>query len=480
MIIDLQRRLHECGRIRIGQQVPTGNGKTRPEKLTTFRLTSPDRTKIANAARLYGGTPQEWDAPAGRQWEVVTEADSLPVMVPPSDMAFTQSYELWSGGGCKRRCDGMNEALSDGPCLCDPAARECDIHTRLSVMLRDLAGLGVWRLDTQGYYAALELQGAVEVVQLAAGRGHMLPARLRLEQRMTKRPGQGTRRFAVPVLDIEVSPAQLLGGQAAAMLGDGTPGTIAIESPRPAQRAIDNSAPLTPVPESVPERPAAPIAEQAAAVKERKPRKNAAQPVPRTGLAPRTAAQAARREPPTPDEPPPDDDPGPPPAAVNDDGPEGPATAPQYNIINKAFRDAGVTEADDKRAVVAHILGGAVDTMTVSEAHTVIKAFNNAKDLVKFCGDIVGTPITDPDGEPVDADEMVTDKQKTKLAIIRDERYGTSIEGRGRWFKWIGVQIGRQISSNTDMTKAEAMVVLDLLENDSAPEDSAPPEEGEQ
>lgn len=293
MIIDLQRRLAEAGRIRIGQQVATSNGKSRPAKLTTFRLTSPDRMRVQQAAQMYGGQAAEWQAPAGPQWEVVTEADALNVIVPPSDMAFSQHYELWSGGGCQRRCDGRVESISDGLCLCDPDARECQIHTRLSVMLRDLPGLGVWRIDTSGYYAAVELQGAVEVVQLAAGRGQMLPARLRLEQRVVKRPGQGTRRFAVPVLDIEVSPAQLLGG--------GAPLTIGAGDGVPARRQLDGAAPLTPVPESVPEAPAPSVAAQAAAVNEAKPkpaRRNAAQPVPSTGLAPRTAAQAAAPEPP--------------------------------------------------------------------------------------------------------------------------------------------------------------------------------------
>lgn len=374
MIIDLQRRLAEIGRIRIGQQVPVSNGskKTRPAKLTTFRLTSPDRNRIAQAALLYGGNPSEWEAPAGNQWEVITESDTLNVIVPPSDMAFSQHYELWSGGGCQRRCDGRNESISDGPCICDPDKRECNIHTRLSVMLRDLPGLGVWRIDTSGYYAALELQGAVEIVQLAAGRGQMLPARLRLEQRMVKRPGQTTKRFAVPVLDIEVSPAQLLAGGAAAMI-DGTPGTIAIEPPR---QAIDGTAPLTPVPETVPEAPVASVAEQASAVKERKPRKGAAQPVARTGIKPRTAAQAnARREPepPPPDEPPPDEaQSAPPPQQVDV---EGPATAAQNRKMHALFRDVGLTERDDRLAVTSSILGFDVATsssLTISEASKLI------------------------------------------------------------------------------------------------------------
>lgn len=282
MIITLQRRLMEAGRIRIGQQVPTGNGKTRPAKLETFRLTSRDRQRIAQAAELWGGKPSEWISPSGKQWEVVTEADVLDVIVPPAAMAFSQFYELWSAGGCQRRCDGVTEQISDGPCLCDPDAPDCTIHTRLSVMLRDLPGLGVWRVETSGYYAAVELGGSVQVIAAAAGNGAMLPARLRLEQRSVKRPDQPRRDFAVPVLDIDVSPGQLIAGMGA---------PVQIEA---AARDTDTPAQLlTPVPESVTEAPVASIAAQATTFPEPKPRRNAAQPIPETGVEPRKVSEVA-------------------------------------------------------------------------------------------------------------------------------------------------------------------------------------------
>lgn len=280
MILTLQRRLMEAGRIRIGQQVPTGNGKTRPARLETFRLTSRDRQRIDEAAKLWGGKPGEWISPSGKQWEVITQTDVLDVIVPPSEMAFSQHYEMWSAGGCQRRCDGVTETISDGPCLCDPDAPDCTIHTRLSVMLRDLSGLGVWRVDTQGYYAAVELGGSVQVIAAAAGRGAMLPARLRLEQRSVKRPDEPRRDFAVPVLDIDVSPGQL-------MAGLGTPLQVpALDAPEPPHL-------LEPVPATMMETPVATIAEQANSFPQPKPRANAAQPVPPTGLEPRRVDEVA-------------------------------------------------------------------------------------------------------------------------------------------------------------------------------------------
>lgn len=294
-ILDIQRRLQEVGRIRLGQQVKTSGGKTRPAKLDRFRLTSANRTAIEAAAQLYGGIPQPWEAPAGKQWELFTETDRMNVIVPPGDMTFSTWYELWSAGGCQRRCDGVTETISDSACPCNPDNRECNVHTRLSVMLRDVPGLGLWRVETQGWYALNELSAAVDIIGMVAGRGQMLPAVLRLDQRMVKRGGQ-TRRFAVPVLDLDVSPAQLLSGRAAI-----DPGTVAIEPPRQAltdgaarideQPALQGGN-LSPVPDKVTERPVGSIADQVnAEVKSR--RRSTTPTMPQTGVAPRNAEQAA-------------------------------------------------------------------------------------------------------------------------------------------------------------------------------------------
>lgn len=293
-ILELQRRLREVGRIRIGEKVETTNrqGKKiqRPRKLDTFRLTSRDERVIRVAAELWGGAAEAWeDTPDGSpQWQVLTTTASIDVVIPPGETSFSQWLELWSGGGCQRRCDGRWEVIGDQACVCDPIERECSYHTRLSVMLRDLPGLGVWRLDTQGFYAATELAGAVDVCQAATERGQMLPARLRLEQRQVKRPGQQTKRFAVPVLDVDVTMGALTSGRVPTMGELADPVTD------------DEARGLTPVDrEALPPGPQPSVAEQAASVGEppaRKTRKNAAQPVPRSGLRPRTAAEAAAAE----------------------------------------------------------------------------------------------------------------------------------------------------------------------------------------
>lgn len=119
--------------------------------------------------------------------------------------------ELWAGGGCKRRCDGQHEQLSDSPCLC---AREdeqvCKPTTRLNVVLSDVEGIGVWRLESHGWYAAMELP---QLAEFLANAGGYVNAHLGLEERIIKREGEQTRRFMVPTLEIDVTPSELMAGR---------------------------------------------------------------------------------------------------------------------------------------------------------------------------------------------------------------------------------------------------------------------------
>ena len=341
-IIGLQRRLHEAGRIRIGAAEPTSNGKRRPVKLAQFRFTSRNRRAIEAVAATYGGECRPWaDAPGGEQWEVFTTAAEIPVTVPPEQMSFSQHYETWSGGGCQRRCDGEHDSISDGPCLCDPDARECKPHTRLSLMLAAYPGTGLWRLDTSGYYAATELGGAMEVAAMltaTVGRA-VLPGTLRIEHRTVKRPNKPPNNFSVPVLDFSVDMSALATGTAAAIAGV----PVAIAAPHAAALP---AASLTPVP--VDDTPVPSLTEQLAAVEAdpatTKRRANAAPPVASSGRRPRPAAQV--------------DDEGPggattvavPPATSTQDTPVDPPAASSPAPRSSSRRGTRSTQTDEARA----------------------------------------------------------------------------------------------------------------------------------
>ncbi len=222
-IISLQQSQTETGRIRLGIKVG-GNG--RPTKLDRFRFTSPRKDLIEKIAALYGGSVQPWQPPKGsQQWEVITDATQVPVVVPPQDPGESQWFELWSKGGCQRRCDGVTEKISKSACLCDPdpAARDCKMHTRLRVMLEDVPGMGAWRVDTGSYYAATELPGIAQMLAQAQG---AIPAKLILDQRTVTRNGK-TFNFAVPVLDVDVlTPKELMSGKVQELMAARAAGAI--------------------------------------------------------------------------------------------------------------------------------------------------------------------------------------------------------------------------------------------------------------
>lgn len=257
-IIELQRRMRQLGEIRIGRVVDTGRISQRtnrpimrPEKLDRFRLTSASRPLLEEVAKLYGGQVEPWTPANGgpAEWEVFTDADRLPVLVPPRD-PVTQWYEQYKGSKCVRRCDGVTEQKTDKPCLCDPDARDCQITTRLNVMLRDVPGLGVWLLTSHGFYAAVELP---EVAQfLATTRGYV-DAWLAMEEKQVVRDDGQTARFMVPKLDVAVTPAQLLAGQGAI-----SPAAIDASSARAA--LVDERRPAIEAP-SAASHPAKPSAE---------------------------------------------------------------------------------------------------------------------------------------------------------------------------------------------------------------------------
>jgi hypothetical protein len=260
-LLDIQRRGQQIGRLRIGQLVQAKDGKMRPGRLDTFRFTTRSRHSADAIAELYGGTVQDWN----NQFEVITKHDAIGVTIPPRDQIVSQWYEMWNKGGCLRRCDSRIEQLSGGPCLCphadDPedydqveaAAKErahlaklnppraCKTQTRISVMIPDLPGLGVFRLDTGSYYAAVEIGDAAAVMQAARDRDIYLPAVLRIDPRERIAEGK-TKKYPVPVLEVLATLRQIVSG---ALVSAGIAAQL---PPAPAgqQRALTSGTPAAP------------------------------------------------------------------------------------------------------------------------------------------------------------------------------------------------------------------------------------------
>jgi hypothetical protein len=241
-ILDLQMRMRQLGEIRIGHTIDTGrtdkNGKAikRPAKLNAFRFTSPSREILTSVADLYGGEVKPWTPANGgpSEFEVYSTTNRLPVLIPPRD-AVSQWYELYAGSKCQRRCDGVTEHKSDRPCVCNPEKRDCKITTRVNVMLRDVAALGQWLLISKGYYAGVTLPPAAELLAQAGG---YVAGWLGMEEKSVV-TDDGTNRFSIPTLDVEITPTALMAGQmtGAQAVASG-PERVAITGGRPDYAAL--------------------------------------------------------------------------------------------------------------------------------------------------------------------------------------------------------------------------------------------------
>jgi hypothetical protein len=236
----MQRQARELGRLRTG----TYDGK-RPVRSTTWIVSSHAEHYVTAAAALWGGTVERWQ-PQGTgaaQFRVITKANAIDAILPPGD-PLSQSYELWSRGGCQRRCDGASEELSCGPCLClkefgedfheQPVGKVCQAHTRLNVILPDMPDVGYWRAETKSFYAANEIAGVVDLIRSATRGEAAIPIRLRIEPR--KRVANGkTKQYPVVVLEVRGATAgQVMSGTGPHLALTGQPERPALPPGEPA------------------------------------------------------------------------------------------------------------------------------------------------------------------------------------------------------------------------------------------------------
>lgn len=278
-MIDIQRRHAEVFRVRLGERGPDGY----PRKLTdSMRITSRNRTVVDAFTDVYGGDVTEWD----RQYQAYLPTTELRILVLPGQ-SIQQWWEKYKGSVCERRCDGYQEQKSQKQCVCPEDIDErmkdkdaCAPTTRVSLLCPDVDVVGAGQLVTHGLIAAETLPQSIAVAEAALGRGYMVPAMLRVVEH------KGRTHFIVPQIEIVgVSLVTLASGNAG--------GELATVTENRAITAGEDDGPrmLEAVPSSVLERPVGTVAEQAQAFPEKKPRSNAAQPIPPTGIEPRTVDQ---------------------------------------------------------------------------------------------------------------------------------------------------------------------------------------------
>lgn len=207
-------RMPEHGRIRFGVR----DGKAM-RSIKTWRFTSADAEALATLAALHGGTVKPWSAwpdranPGPPTFEVITNSSELAVFLPPASLSV--HYELWTGGGLQRRCDGITAQVGQiaQPCVCSARQRmDCKPHSRLSVIIPEVRFAGTWRMETQGWNAAHQLT-EMERTLLGLQEATRVPLRatLYLEAR-SQMVGGHKQNWMEPRLRLEASPAELVAG----------------------------------------------------------------------------------------------------------------------------------------------------------------------------------------------------------------------------------------------------------------------------
>jgi len=253
-VIGIQSRMREIGRIRFGVREGT---KGFPKSIGNVRLTSNDKSALEAAAAVYGGQVVKWTGdrvPEG-QYELITDSEEIHIYASP--MPISQHMEMWSGGGCLRRCNGVTDELNDCPCQCDFSAdnvselrqkgKVCTLKTRMSVILARVPGVGCWRVETGSIIAASELPLTYEGLRQSAARGTMIPARLAAPERKIVKGGV-TKKFRVIELRVDLTPDEVYRHSASDGVGavvDASTGEVleyeqvqSLPPAQPAERAI--------------------------------------------------------------------------------------------------------------------------------------------------------------------------------------------------------------------------------------------------
>lgn len=211
-IDEVEVQIQEQGAIRIGHKTARAM-----EAIDKFRFTSADHTAIHQIAALYGAKigPRVWKERPD-ELEVYTDADEIDIWLPPGGLSV--GYELWSGKGLERRCDGVEcfvrkgSTMVQAPCVCEDKGQQlCRYQLRLRVILPNVRFGGVWMLRSKSENAVREMRGMDQMMRMAeSNRRVPLDGVLALEKRQSRE--QKGKHYVVPVIRPKVTVGEMLAG----------------------------------------------------------------------------------------------------------------------------------------------------------------------------------------------------------------------------------------------------------------------------
>ncbi|MFJ4701944.1 hypothetical protein ACIP5N_27665 [Streptomyces sp. NPDC088768] len=151
-----------AGRFRSGRLVGT-----RPEALGTWRVTTASADDAAAIAELYGGTPGTWETTGEDFHEVLTERESVNIVIPGPG-SLRADMRLYGRQGMIHHCDGVTflspDAEAGNKCGCPEkmedrkafakSGRGPAPHVALAFRLADAYHLGTFNFQSSSWKLA--------------------------------------------------------------------------------------------------------------------------------------------------------------------------------------------------------------------------------------------------------------------------------------------------------------------------------------
>ncbi len=209
ILIGMQGKSHELGRIRVGNQKEKGWNQPRDG----FRFTSRFRSNLEEVQAVYGGSIGHWEGHKG-QWDLDTTADEIRVIVN-CEHSLDQWFRQYGKSGCTHRCDGEECRRYDQsgndyyePCSCKPDNRACKLDTALNVVISDVPLMGLWCLKSGGKIFGSEVQAVFEQMH-ATGLSQMTKqvyCLLGVDRMEIRKPNKAVSKFPSCSLIIDPNP----------------------------------------------------------------------------------------------------------------------------------------------------------------------------------------------------------------------------------------------------------------------------------
>ena len=203
------RRFPRLGKIHLGTTgVSQNTGRTYPMALDHFLVHADETTSAQSAAAFQAVYPGE-----PKSLRVMFPGNDTSQIFPQALKSYTVSQGLYCiGDGVSAHRRDEDGKWAQRECPCDRLQdRQCRRVASLYVMLPDVAGGGVWQIDTGSWHSIVNVNSGLDFVRMVTGgRVAMIPLTLRLVSRGANVNGTASTIHVLDLLQEDMVLAQII------------------------------------------------------------------------------------------------------------------------------------------------------------------------------------------------------------------------------------------------------------------------------